>query len=126
LAPVRCQGIRVLAYLDDWLVVADLREHVELHAAMLVYYIQSLGFTMNHKRSCLTLARCVQFLGLVLDTVLNHAFVSTEGCILALSGTVSAGALSAFSLVHAVIGSYVLYDSGGNSGTSVDVCFSTG
>ena len=30
LAPVRCQGIRVLAYLNDWLVIAESIEQVEL------------------------------------------------------------------------------------------------
>lgn len=43
-----------------------------------------------------------------------------EGRIPARSGTISAGALDAFSLVPAVIGSDGLYDSWGASGTSVD------
>lgn len=52
-------------------------------------------------------------------------FVSTEERrIPALSGMVSAGALGAFLLVPAVIGSEGLYDSCGPSGTSIDVSLS--
>ena len=54
LALVPCQGIRVLAYLDDWLVVTrESREQVDLHTATLVSYIQTLGFIGNHKKRCL-------------------------------------------------------------------------
>lgn len=49
-----------------------------LHAAMLVSHIQSLGFIMNHQKSCLTLAQHIQFLDLVLDSVLNYAFLSQQ------------------------------------------------
>ena len=106
LAPVRCQGISVLAYLEDWLVVAELREPLELHTAMLVSNIQSQGFIMNHKKSCLNLAQRIQFLGLVLDSVLNHVLLSQHRV--------------AFRLCLAQF----LYDSCGASGTLVDASVS--
>ena len=90
---------------------------------------------MNHKKSCLTPAKRIQFLSLVSKPRSESCvFVPTEeGCIPALSGTDSAGALVAFSLVPAVIGSDSLYDSCDASGTSVapsvsalDDCYSFG
>lgn len=126
LAPVQCQWIRVLAYLDDWLVIAELREQVELHPATLVSHIKSLSCIVDYKKSCLTPAQCFQCLGLILDTVLNPVFIvpTKEGRIPALSGTVSAGALCAFSLVPAVIGSDGIYENCGASRTSVEASVS--
>lgn len=106
LAPVGCQGIRVLAHLDDWLVIAESMKQVELHTATQVSHIRFLWFTVNNKKSCLTSTQCIQFLVLVLISVLNHTFLfQLRRVAIRLSGTVSAVALVAFVLVPAVIGS---------------------
>lgn len=63
----------------------------------------------------------------------SHSRLGSESCVfvpteesrvLALSDTVSAGALCAFSLVPVIIGSDGLYDSRGASGTAVDASVS--
>ncbi len=53
LAPLRLQGIRVLNYLDDWLILAHSRELVSRHRDILLRHIHSLGLRMNAKKSVL-------------------------------------------------------------------------
>ncbi len=43
LAPLRLQGIRVLNYLDDWLILAHSRELVSRHRDIVLCHIHSLG-----------------------------------------------------------------------------------
>ncbi len=49
LAPLRLQGIRVLNYLDDWLILAHSRELVSRHRDIVLGHIHSLGLRMNAK-----------------------------------------------------------------------------
>ncbi len=51
LAPLRLQGIRVLNYLDDWLILAHSRELVSRHRDIVLSHIHSLGLRMNAKKS---------------------------------------------------------------------------
>ncbi len=53
LAPLRLQGIRVLNYLDDWLILALSRELVSRHRDIVLRHILSLGLRMNAKKSVL-------------------------------------------------------------------------
>ncbi len=53
LAPLRLQGIRVLNYLDDWLILAHSRKLVSLHRDIVLRHIHSLGLRINAKKSVL-------------------------------------------------------------------------
>ncbi len=53
LAPLRLQGIRVLNYLDDWLILAHSKELVSRHRDIVLRHINSLGLRMNAKKSVL-------------------------------------------------------------------------
>ncbi len=53
LAPLRFQCIRVLNYLDDWLILAHSRELVSCHRDIVLRHIHSLGLRMNAKKSVL-------------------------------------------------------------------------
>ncbi len=53
LAPLRFQCIRVLNYLDDWLILAHSRELVSCHRDIVLRHIHSLGLRMNAKKSAL-------------------------------------------------------------------------
>ncbi len=53
LTPLRLQGIRVLNYLDDWLILAHSRELVSRHRDIVLGHIHSLGLRMNAKKSVL-------------------------------------------------------------------------
>ncbi len=73
LAPLRLQGIRVLNYLDDWLILAHSRELVSRHRDIVLGYIHSLGLRMNDKKSVLLPSQRTVFLGVRLDSVQMQA-----------------------------------------------------
>ncbi len=64
--PLGLQGIRVLHYLDDWLILAHSRELVS-------YHIRALGLRTNTKKSVLTPSRQTVFLGVHLYSVQMQA-----------------------------------------------------
>ena len=78
LAPVvhllRTQGIRVHAYLDDWIIWADSPGHSLQHTRQTTQLIQSLRWTVNWKKSMLDPSRILNFLGLHFN--LERAIVS--------------------------------------------------
>ncbi len=67
--PLRFQGIRVLNYLDDWLILAHSRELVSRHRDIVLHHIRSLGLRMNAKKSVLFPSQQNEFLGVHLDSV---------------------------------------------------------
>ncbi len=69
LAPLRLQGIRVLNYLDDWLILAHSRELVSRHRDIVLGHIHSLGLRMNAKKSVLLPSQRTVFLGVRFDSV---------------------------------------------------------
>ncbi len=73
LAPLRLQGIRVLNYLDDWLILAHSRELVSRHRDIVLRHIHSLGLRMNAKKSVLLTSQQTVFLGVRLDSVQMQA-----------------------------------------------------
>ncbi len=73
LAPLRLQGIRVLNYLDDWLILAHSRELVSRHRDIVLGHIHSLGLRMNAKKSVLLPSQRTVFLGVHLDSVQMQA-----------------------------------------------------
>ncbi len=73
LAPLRLQGIRVLNYLDDCLILAHSRELVSRHRDIVLGHIHSLGLRMNAKKSVLLPSQRTVFLGVRLDSVQMQA-----------------------------------------------------
>jgi hypothetical protein len=73
LAPLRLQGIHILNYLDDWLLLAHSRELVTHHRDIVLRHIQSLGLRLNTEKSVLTPAQNTVFLGVCMDSVLMQA-----------------------------------------------------
>ncbi len=61
------QGIRVLNYLDDWLILAHSRELVSRHRDIVLRHIHSLGLRMNAKKSVLFPSQRTVFLGVHLE-----------------------------------------------------------
>ncbi len=73
LAPLRFQGIHVLNYLDDWLILAHSRELVSCHRDIVLCHIHYLGLRMNAKKSVLFPYQRTVFLGVHLDSIQMQA-----------------------------------------------------
>ena len=78
LAPLRAQGVRLLNYLDDWLVCAQSKEQLAQHTVMVTDHLQRLGLKVNPDKSRLVPSQQTEFLGLHLDSVSMEATLSTQ------------------------------------------------
>ncbi len=64
---LRQQGIKILAYLDDWLICARSKEIADLHTVLM--HLNARVFIVNQKKSLLTPTQSIMFLGLNLNSV---------------------------------------------------------
>jgi hypothetical protein len=62
------QGITVIAYLDDLLIVAGSREEAQRHTEATRQLLESLGFILNLEKSKMIPAPSQEFLGIEIDT----------------------------------------------------------
>ena len=66
---LRRKAIRVLIYLDDFLLLAATVEEAVKNTQLVVTLLQSLGFTINLKKSLLIPIQVITFLGFQIDSV---------------------------------------------------------
>ncbi|XP_051973615.1 uncharacterized protein LOC127636872 [Xyrauchen texanus] len=78
LAPLRVAGIRILNYLDDWLILAHSRELLCTHSDQVLRHLSRLGLQVNWEKSKLTPVQSISFLGLELDSVSMTARLTSE------------------------------------------------
>ncbi|XP_058634818.1 uncharacterized protein LOC131542294 [Onychostoma macrolepis] len=78
LAPLRISGLRILTYIDDWLIIAESKEKVLQDTGRVLAHITSLGFQVNVSKSNFTPSQNVIFLGLELNSVSMPARLSQE------------------------------------------------
>lgn len=76
LGPLRLQGIRILNYLDDWLILARSKELAVQHRDVVLAHIEKLGLRLNQKKSVLVPARTTTFLGVLWDSTTMFACLS--------------------------------------------------
>ena len=57
------RGVRLLRYLDDWLVIAERRTLHLQHSDLVLQLCRNLGIVVNWKKSDLQPSTCVQYLG---------------------------------------------------------------
>ena len=69
LASLRSEGIRVHAYLDDWLLLAASSQTCSLHARVLVDRSMELGFIPNWDKCDLSPSQSFVYLGMAFSTV---------------------------------------------------------
>lgn len=78
LAPLRHQGVRILNYLDDWLVCAQSEEICRQHVELVINHIQSLELQLNREKSQLLPSQTAQFLGMNLDSLSMKVSLTIE------------------------------------------------
>ncbi|XP_051551621.1 uncharacterized protein LOC127439454 isoform X1 [Myxocyprinus asiaticus] len=69
LAPLREVGIRILNYLNDWLILAHSRDMLCSHRDLVLSHLSRLGLRVNWEKSKLLPVQSISFLGLELDSV---------------------------------------------------------
>ena len=67
-AALRHQGIRLVIYLDDILIMAESQALALHHAASTLNLLEGLGFIVNYKKSQLVPCQKIEFLGFLIDS----------------------------------------------------------
>ncbi len=75
---MREQGIRILNYLDDWLILAQSREQLCEHRDLVLSHLSQLGLQVNWEKSKLAPVQRISFLGMELDSVEQSARLTEE------------------------------------------------
>ena len=67
-ALLRQLGIRLIIYLNDLLIMAQLKEILNCHASTTLHLLENLGFMINYLKSVLIPATKMEFLGFLIDS----------------------------------------------------------
>jgi len=76
LVPLRLQGIRILNYIDDWVILAQSQQQAVRHRDVVLAHIKKLGLRLNAKKSVLSPSQKTSFLGVLWDSVAMRACLS--------------------------------------------------
>ncbi len=77
LAPLRLQGIRILNYIDDWLILAQSEQVAVRHRDVVLAHMRDLGLRLNAKKSVLPpVQKRTTYLGVVWDSTTMQARLS--------------------------------------------------
>ncbi|KAL0186202.1 hypothetical protein M9458_017872, partial [Cirrhinus mrigala] len=76
LAPLRLQGIRILNYIDDWLILAQSEMVAVRHRDVVLAHMKELGLRLNAKKSVLSPVQRTTYLGVVWDSTTMQAQLS--------------------------------------------------
>lgn len=77
-SPLQARGIKILPYLDDWLICAPTREQASRDTVTVLEHIDRLGLRVNLDKSNLAPAQRTVFLGVSLNTISMKACPSTQ------------------------------------------------
>nr|XP_055049505.1 uncharacterized protein LOC129434990 [Misgurnus anguillicaudatus] len=78
LKPLRESGVRILAYLDDWLIIAHSRRTLCEHRDLTLQHLARLGLRVNWEKSKLCPTQRISFLGMELDSIDLSARLTEE------------------------------------------------
>lgn len=69
LSPLQARGLKILPYIDDWLVCAPSRDRAVQDTEVVLRHMSQLGLRVNLPKSNLIPSQATVFLGVALDTV---------------------------------------------------------
>ncbi len=75
LVPLWLQGIHIMNYIDDWLIIAQSHQLAVRHRYVVMAHIKELGLRLNAKKSVLSPLQRTTFLGMVWDSTSMHRHV---------------------------------------------------
>ena len=75
---LRKRGVRMILYLDDFLILGSTYQEAQSHTAMAVSLLESLGFTVNLEKSCLIPTQIITFLGFVINSTVEALSLPQE------------------------------------------------
>ncbi len=78
LAPLREVSIRILNYIDDWIILTQSREQLCDHRDLVLRHLNQLGLRVNWEKSKLSPVQRISFLGVELDSVSMTARLTDE------------------------------------------------
>ncbi|KAG1930863.1 septin-8 [Pimephales promelas] len=78
LVPLREHGVRILNYLDDWLILAHSRAQLCEHRDLVLRHLARLGLRVNREKSKLCPVQRISFLGMEIDSVAMSAQLTNE------------------------------------------------
>ncbi|KAI2654549.1 Gag-Pol polyprotein [Labeo rohita] len=76
LTPLQLQGIRILNYIDDWLILAQTEQMAVQHRGVVLAHMKELGLRVNDKKSVLSPSQRTTYLGVVWDSSMMQARLS--------------------------------------------------
>ena len=77
-AYLRQQGVRLVVYLDDILLMADTQDLLQQHLQITMSQLTDLGFMLNLKKCVLTPCRRLEFLGFIVDSLAYSLYVPQD------------------------------------------------
>ncbi len=77
-AYLRQQGVRLVVYLDDILLMAETPELLQQHIQLTMSLLTDLGFILNLKKCVLTPCRRLEFLGFIVDSLTFSLYVPPD------------------------------------------------
>ncbi len=78
LVPLREQGVRILNYLDDWLILTQSRRQLSAHRDLVLKHLSLLGLRVNWEKSKLVPTQRISFLSMEFDSVNQTARLTQE------------------------------------------------
>ncbi|KAL0177259.1 hypothetical protein M9458_026153, partial [Cirrhinus mrigala] len=76
LVPLHLQGIRILNYINDWLILAESESSAAQHRDVVLAHMKTLGLRLNAKKSVLSPLQRTTYLGVVWDSTTMQARLS--------------------------------------------------
>ena len=88
LSLLRSSGIRILSYIDDYLICSRSREQAVRDSATVINHLRDLRFNINWAKSRVEPAQCTEYLGLNINSLSYHVKLS-EGRLISLTQCLS-------------------------------------